>query len=165
MQPLENALDKLFVRHAPSLPRNGKKTLIEYLPWLSLALGLLALYAVYALWHWAHLVNSLLTYSGGSGTAGNHLSFGVWLGLIVLGAEALLYLAAFPAIRARQKTGWNLMFYALLVNAAYGVVIASTAYGSLGNLLVTLIASAAGLYLLFQIRTSYGQRRAGRNTG
>jgi hypothetical protein len=48
------------------------------------------------------------------------------------------------------------MFYALLVNVAYGVVMLFTNYGGIGTLLSTLIGSAIGLYLLFQIRSSYG---------
>jgi len=170
LESLETSLNDLFVKQAPPLPRSGKKALVEYLPWVNLALGLLALYTVYALWHWAHLANGLINYAaslnsgtyGGSGLGVNRLSLSIWLGLLVLAAEALLYLAAFPGTRARKKSGWNLMFYALLVNIAYAVVILFTDYGSFGNLVITLLASAAGLYLIFQIRSSYGQRSAGK---
>lgn len=163
LQPLETALDDIFVKKAPPLPPNSKKALVEYLPWINLVLGLLALYTVYLLWHWAHLATGLINYAntlnaayGGPAIANvNRLGFGIWLGLIVLAVEALLYIAAFQATRDRKKSGWNLMFYALLVNIVYGVVILFTSYGGVGNLIGTLIGSAIGLYVLFQIRSSY----------
>lgn len=168
LQALETKLADLFVEKAPPLPREGKKTLVQYLPWINLALGLLALYSVYIIWHWAHVANTLINYAnnlsaayGGPPVAANRLSFGIWLGLIILAVEAVLYLAAFPGARDRQKSGWNFMFYALLVNIVYGVVIAFTSYGGFGNLFVTVIGSGVGLYLLFQIRSSYSHKKRG----
>jgi len=163
LQPLEKNLDDLFVKKAPPLPASGKKALVEYLPWINLVLGLLALLVVYGLWNWAHADNGLINYANslssayGGPTVGNRLSFGIWLGLVVLTVEALLYIAAFPATRERKKSGWNLMFYAMLVNLLYGVIIAFTSYGGVGSLIGTVIGSAIGLYLLFQIRSSYGK--------
>jgi hypothetical protein len=165
LHSLEARLNDTFVKQAPSLPREAKKALVQYLPWINLILGLVALFTVYALWRWAHpaLANSLINYGVGPGTAGR-LNFGIWFGLIVLAVEALLYIAAFPGTRDRKKAGWNLMFYALLVNAVYGVVILFSTYGTIGNLISTLIGSAVGLYLLFQIRSSYGKQAAGKKT-
>lgn len=162
LKQLETTLDDLFGKKAPPLPPNGKKALVQYLPWINLVLGLLTLYTVLMLWHWAHLANNLVNYAnslsaayGGPTTATNHMGAGIWLGLLILAAEALLYIAAFPATRDRKKSGWNLMFYALLVNVVYGVVITFSSYGGIGNLIGTLIGSSIGLYLLFQIRSSY----------
>ncbi|HET7059766.1 MAG TPA: hypothetical protein VFH99_00390 [Candidatus Saccharimonadales bacterium] len=159
---LEKNLDDWLVKQAPPLPPNAKRTLVEYLPWINLILGVLTLYSVYIIWHWAHLANNFINYANSVGAAygapqiaANRLTFGIWLGLVVLAAEALLYLAAFPATRDRKKSGWDLMFYAFLVNVAYGVVILFTAYGGFGSLIWTLIGSAIGLYLLFQIRGNY----------
>jgi hypothetical protein len=164
---IEKSLDNIFVKQAPELPDNGKKALVKYLPWINLILGLLTLYTVYVLWHWAHLANNLINYAnslsaayGGPQVANSRMTFGIWLGLIVLAAEALLYIAAFPATRDRKKSGWDLMFYALLVNVVYGVVILFTNYGGIGSLIGTLIGSAIGLYLLFQIRGSYSRAKA-----
>jgi len=163
LQPLETALNDIFVKKAPPLPTNGKKALVEYLPWINLVLGLLALYTVYVLWHWAHVANSLINYANSLNAAygiptvaaTDRMGIGIWLGLVVLAVEALLYIAAFQATRDRKKSGWNLMFYALLVNIVYGLVIVFSSYGGVGNLIGTLIGSAIGLYLLFQIRSSY----------
>lgn len=160
--PLEKSLDDLFVKQAPALPAGGKKALVQYLPWINLILGLISLYTVYVLWHWAHLANNLINYAntlsaayGGPTVATNRLSVGLWIGIVVLGIEALLYIAAFPGTKDRKKSGWNLLYYALLLNIAYGVVVLFTDYGGVGNLIGAIIGSAIGLYLLFQIRSSY----------
>ena len=63
--------------------------------------------------------------------------------------------AAFSGLKARKKSGWNLLYYALLLNLAYGIVMAFTNYGGFSYLIGAVIGSAIGLYLLFQIRSSY----------
>ncbi|HEY5442242.1 MAG TPA: hypothetical protein VIJ68_01750 [Candidatus Saccharimonadales bacterium] len=161
---LEKSLSDIFVKQAPELPRSGKKALVEYLPWANLILGLLALLALYGLWHWAHLGNGLINYADSLSSAygvpaatAHRLTFGIWLGVLVLILEAGLYLMAFPATRDRKKSGWNLMFYALLVNIVYGLIMSLTSYGGFGSLVGALIGSTIGLYLLFQIRPSYSK--------
>lgn len=163
--PLEKSLDDLFVKQAPALPAGGKKFLVQYLPWINLILGLISLYTAWALWHWAHFANSLVNYAnslsaayGGPVVATNRMSVGIWLGVVVLAVEALLYIAAFPGTKARKKSGWNLLYYALLVNIVYGVVVLFTNYGGIGNLIGAIIGSAIGLYFLFQIRSSYATK-------
>ncbi len=160
--PLEKSLDDLFVKQAPALPDGGKKFLVQYLPWINLILGLVSLYGAYVLWNWAHLANSFVNYAnsvsaafGAPPVAVNRLSVGLWIGIAVLAVEALLYIAAFPGTKARKKSGWNLLYYALLLNIVYGIVVLFTDYGSVGNLIGAIIGSAIGLYLLFQIRSSY----------
>lgn len=162
LRTIEKNLDTVFTRQLPPLPPNGQRALVQYLPWINLLLGFMTLYAAYALWHWAHLANNLVNLAnnlsalyGGPVVTSNRLTFGIWLGIAVLIAEGLLYLAAYPGTRDRKKSGWNLMFYALLVNAVYAVIILFTDYGSLGSLIWTLIGTALGLYLIFQVHGSY----------
>jgi hypothetical protein len=163
-QPLEKSLDNLFVKNAPVLPASVKKMLVEWLPWINLVFGVLTLWSAYWIWHWAHTANSLVDYAnqlsaayGGPKVASDRLSVMVWFALIVMVVEALLFIAAFPATRDRKKSGWDLMFYAMLVNIAYAVVVLFTDYGGVGSFIWSLVLSAAGLYLLFQIRASYAK--------
>ncbi|MEK7594788.1 MAG: hypothetical protein AAB436_04075 [Patescibacteria group bacterium] len=168
LEPIEKSLDDLFVKNAPALPAGGKKMLVEWLPWLSLVFGLLSLWAAYGVWTWAHAASSLINYAntlsaayGGPAVADvNRLSAGIWVGLAVLTIEALIYIAAFPGLRDRKKSGWNLLFYAALLNVVYGVVVLFTSYGGVGNLIGSLIGSAIGAYFLFQVRASYTGKKA-----
>jgi hypothetical protein len=159
---LEKSLEGVFVKSAPKLPERGKEVLVEWLPWINLILGVLTLWAVWWLWHWAHLANGLVNYVndlsrayGGSGVAVHRMGAMVWLGIIVLAIEAVLFIMAFPATRARAKRGWDLMFYALLVNLVYGVIVIFTDYGGVGNFIGYLIGTVIGLWFLFQIRSKY----------
>lgn len=162
---LEESLNDIFGKKAPQLPANAKKLLVEYLPWITLIIGVLTLLATLSLWHWAHTTNDLLNYANSYRAAAGlspveqaHMSIGIWLGIIVLFVEAVLYVAAFRGLRARAKSGWDLLYYAALVNIAYGVLIMFTDYGSIGSLIGNLIGSAIGFYFLFQIRSSYTEK-------
>ncbi len=158
---LEKSLADVF-KSAPKLPENGKKWLVKYLPWINVVLGALMLLAAWNLYHWAHTVNKLIDYansfyktSTGSNLNKDRLTVGIWLAIIVLVVQAVLYIAAFRGTRDRKKAGWNLMFYAALVNIVYGVILLFTDYGGVGTFIMSLIGSAIGLWLLFQIRSSY----------
>jgi hypothetical protein len=164
LRSLEASLDDIFARKAPSLPSNAKKIIVEYLPYINLVLGVLTLLAAWGLYDAARRVNNLVDYANSLSTAygGNvnvdHLTFTVWLSIIVLLIEGALYIAAFKPTKARRKSGWDLLFYALLVNVAYGLIVTFTYYGGAGRLIGSLIGSAIGLYFLFQIRASYKTR-------
>ena len=162
LKDLEKQLNTLFVDKAPALPKNAKKVIVQYLPYLNLVAGIFSLWAAWTLWHWAHTVDRWVDYAnhiarmyGGPSADVNHLSFMVWVSLLVLAFEAVLYILAFPATKARQKKGWDLLFYALLVNVVYGAVVMFTNYGDFGNLVGSVIGTAIGLYFLFQIRSEY----------
>jgi hypothetical protein len=166
VKQLENSLEGVFVKSAPKLPENAKKMLVEWLPWINLVIGLLTLAAVYSLWHWAHVANSLINYAnelsvslGGDKVVSSRMSVGIWLAIVVLAVEAVLLLTAFKATLDRKKNGWDLMFYVALLNIAYGLVLVFTDYGTVGNFLWSLLGSAIGLYFLFQIKDKYLARK------
>jgi len=160
---IEAKLDEALVKKAPfQIPENAKKVIVEWIPWLNLVFGLFALWGAYSLWNWAHTVNQLANYVnsfaayyGGSTVVKNHLTATVYVSLAVLAAEAVLYIAAFPGTRAKKKSGWNLMYYAVLLNAVYGLVLMFTDYGGVGNFIGYLIGTVIGLYILFQLRSHY----------
>jgi hypothetical protein len=167
MEDFEKSLNDMFVKKAPALPEGGKKFIVQYLPWINLIVGAFTLWTVYWLWHWAHwanqlagYVNSLSSYYGGPTVPIDRMTPMLWLSLIVLAVEAVIYILAFPATLARQKRGWNLLFYALIVNIVYGFLVMFTSYGGFGSFIGTLIGSAIGLYFLFQIRASYTGEKA-----
>ena len=159
---LEKNLQDIFVGKLPPLPANGKKLIVKYLPYITVVVGTLTLIAAWELWHWAHVANNLINYAnemsrmyGGEQVATTRMNATVWLALITLIAEAVLYLMAFQPTKDRKKAGWNLIFYVALVNLVYGVVTIFTDYNGFGSFLGTIISTGVGLYLLFQVRESY----------
>ena len=164
---LEARLDDLFVRSAPRLPEGARKGLVNWLPIISLVVGILSLLSAWSLWHWAHAVDNVLgglcnAYSvSGCGNLGvvSRFSVWVWLAIIMIGVEGLLYLLAYPGLQARKKEGWNYLFYGALLNLAYAVVSLFTGYNAVPNFLGALIGSAVGFYFLFQIRDMYASKK------
>lgn len=145
----------------PQLPENGKKMLVEWMPWLSLVFGLLGLWAAWALWRlydvaspYVEFANEISRVYGGD-TVAYDKGLGFWISLLGLVAVAGLEVLAFSGLKARSKSkGWNLVFYAQilsLVVAVLSVVLSVDGYGLAG----TLIGAAIGFYLLFQIKSYY----------
>jgi hypothetical protein len=164
---LEDKLGDLY-KGVPDLPDNARKTLVEWAPWLALLAGLGSLWAAWAIWNLANYTDSLINYSnalsayyGVPTVSANHWTLALGLGLLALAVEGVLYLAAFPALRARKKSGWDLLFYGVLVNLAYALI-ALFAYPGDGfvRLIGALLGSAAGFYFLYQVRSYYGGKKA-----
>jgi hypothetical protein len=159
---LEKQLDEWFGKKAPRLPEGGKKFIVDFAPWLTLLGGILSLWTAYNLWHWARTANDAINYLnnlsatyGGGTVPTSRLTTGIWLAVAVLVVEGVLYLLAFPKLRDRLKSGWNLIFYATLINIAYGLVVMFTDYGSVGSFIGSLIGAAIAFYFLFQVRPMY----------
>lgn len=166
---LETKMNEVFVGKAPTLPAGGKKFLVDVAPWLSLIGGVLSLLVGLSLWRWAHVatdyVNSLCNaYAISAGACDNsstsRLSLLVWLAIIVLIIEGVLYLLAFPGLRDRKKQGWNYLFYAGLVNVVYVIVSLFTDYSASGGFIGSLLGSLVGFWLLFQVRSAYTGHKA-----
>jgi len=123
--------------------------------------GVLQLYAAWVFWHVAHGVNALIDYSNaisaayGGPTTSAHLGLFYYLALLVLLVDGVILLLAAPGLKAMRKSGWNLLFYSLLINVVYGVVALFTSYGGLSHLLGAVIGSVIGAYLLFQVRDRF----------
>jgi len=164
MNQLETKLDDIFEKNAPKIPANIRKMLADWAPWLALIGGIFTLWSAYALWSWANVASGLLDYAntlcqtyagpGCNSIATSRMGLTVWLALAVLVVEGILYLLAFPGLRARKKAGWNYLYWGVLVNLAYGLVSLFTGYG-VGTLIGSLIGSAIALWLLFQMRSEY----------
>jgi hypothetical protein len=162
MKPLEVKLDDWLVKKAPfQLPENARKGLVAALPWLTLVGGALMLWAAWGLYQlltyvspFVGLANEINAAYGIAYTPA--VSFGplVWLSLALLVVEAIMFFVAFPALQARKKSGWNLLFWVTLLNVAE-VVLQMIGYVNFGSLLVSLLFSVVGLYLLFQVRSYY----------
>ncbi len=161
---LEDKLNELFVKNAPKLPDGGKKALVAWAPILSLIVGILTLLSAWSLWHWARATEGLVNYANtvcsayagySCGAPMSRYSVWLWLGVLFLAAEGLLYVFAYSGLKDHKKPGWNYLYYGALLNVAYGVVSLFTSYDAAGHFVGALIGSAIGFYLLFQIRSVY----------
>jgi hypothetical protein len=162
---LETKMADLFKN--PKMPAGGVKAITEWAPWLALIFGVLSVLGALSLWRWAHAVDKIGDYASSicnayavdagacASTTGSRLSVWIWLGIIVLAIEGVLYLLAYPGLKARSKQGWNYLFYGALVNIVYAVVSLFTDYSAGGHFISALIGSAIGLWILFQIRGVY----------
>jgi hypothetical protein len=167
MQQLEHTLDEMLVKKAPfQLPEGVRQGLVKVLPWLTLLGGALTLLGVWGLFQAATLVDrwagvaSELGVSWGVGTyvAPSAMTPLLWVSLVILLAEAILFFVAFPALQKYQKKGWNILFWVSLVNIAQGIVQTvayANVYFNFGTLLMSVLSTLLGLYLLFQIRAYY----------
>lgn len=160
---LETKIDKA-VKDAPfQLPEKSRKAIADKMAIISLVIGVISLFAAYSLWNLARLTNGLVDvtntlsqYYTGRTAVTSHLTAIVWVGIILLAVEGVLYLAAYPALKAKKKAGWNFLFYGSLVNLAHGIIMLFDSYtGGVGRLLGVLLSSAIGLYFLFQIRSYF----------
>lgn len=164
MDSIEKKLDELLVKKAPfQLPENAKKALVQWMPWINLVFGVLQLWAALAFWNLAHLANDLTNYANslyevtGVETRVQSLNVFFWVSMFVLLADGVLILAAFPGLRARSKAkGWNLLFYALILNALYGVFrLFSEVGGGFAAFFWAAVWTVTGAYFLFQVRSHY----------
>ncbi len=161
---LETKLNEIFVKNAPALPKGGKDFLVQYIPYLSLLGGIFSLWSAWNIWHWAHQANKYIDAVNQWGAAlgvdpvqTSRWSVMLWVSLAILALLGVIYILAYKPLKDRKKAGWNLLFYALLIGVAHGIVgIFIDNYGSgFGGFIGSLIGFAIGGYLLFQIRDAY----------
>ncbi len=161
---LEKQLDEVFVKKAPfQLPEDIKKWIVTYLPYINLFIGVLSLVAAYNVYHWATAVSRIVDYAnefarayGVDSYAGDsRLTLMVWLSIGLLVAQGALWVGSFSAVKAKKKSGWNLLFYALIIGAVYGFVSLFGDYNAAGNFVSYIVGTVVGLYFLFQIRSHY----------
>jgi len=162
LNKLEAALAGIY-KGAPKLSQNAKKTIVSIWPIAALVFGVLQLWAAWVLYDWGRSVNKVVDVFNsylGTDLGVRNLSVIYWISLVVLVIDAVLLLAAYRGLKARAKSGWNLLFYGALLNAVYGVFSAFNDYGGAGSLIIQLVVSAIVLYFLFAIRDQYSGARS-----
>lgn len=133
-------LEYYFVTKAPfQLPAGLKEAIVRFGPWISLiflltfiplifaVIGLNATLSFYAPLYYAHFVWSIYTI--------------IPLITFVLGIMAL------PGLFRRKMSGWNLVFYEMLVSFVGSVIS--------GNIVGAIVSVIIGLYIWFQVRSYY----------
>lgn len=169
---VEKQLDEYFVKKAPfQIPDNGRKTLVNWLPWLALIFGILSLIAAISLWNAGHNVNEAvrtvneLGAAYGVQTEANQLGLVYYISLIAVAAQAALLLFAYPGLKAKSVSrGWNLLLYGVGASLAYGILVSFTIHGGGLDIISSLVGATISLYILAQIRSHYSDSKSARSS-
>lgn len=160
MHQLEEKLNDLLVNKVSAkLPEGGRKGLVTAMPWIALIFGVLGVFAAFGLLGTISLVSGLV------GVADLAVGYGyygytalampmLWLSLILLGAESVMFLMAFSPLKAHKKRGWDLVFWVSLLNIVYSVA-SLLIQMNVFSLIFSLAVSLVSLWLLFQVRSYY----------
>lgn len=141
--PLEKELEPIFLDKFPAFPDEVKEFLVKYGPFLMLIgaiLGISALIGAYGVLGGSEIYGLGLSAYGGAGIQ-------LWIGMAITLGVMILYLLAFKPLRERKKQGWNLLYYALLLNLLSSII----QFHIFGAIFTAVI----GFWVLFQIRDKY----------
>lgn len=168
LKDLETQLDKLLGKGSPYQMTEKSRRALAGVSWLiALIIGIVQAWGALALWQLGHVVvNQYIPgttyvaqtypYAGGAG-----LDIFFYLSFVVVLVDAALLLIATPQLKEFSRRGWQLAYYALLLNLVYSFLrIFSTIGGGFGQFIVALFFSAVLGYFLFQTKTVYTSGKA-----
>ncbi|WP_353721535.1 hypothetical protein [Dyadobacter sp. 676] len=138
--PFEKKLEPIFIQKFPALPDSTKELFVRYGPYVLLAACVTIVVVLLA-------AIGIMGASAGFGAVSIGMGFNfyvsVFLGLVAL----VMSFLAFTPLRSRKKSGWKLIYYALLFG------LGSSLFEL--NVFVFLVAGLLGFWVLFQIREKY----------
>lgn len=167
LKTIEKQLGDLF-KDLPELPKGGKDFLVQFWPYIALIFGVLQLLAALSLWNLMRVASPLIDYANELNryTNGNYIGYSstdkivIYGGIALLLVNAVIFLMAYAPLKARAQKGWDLIFLASLINVLYAVVQIFISTRGIGSFIMSLVGSAVGFYLLFQIKERYGTKPA-----
>ncbi len=138
--PLEKEMRDLFAKF-PAFPDSLVDILVMIAPWLALIGGILGLLGLLS------VLGLSAAFIGAIGVGAYGSTWAYYVSIIGGAVVAVLYIMAFSPLRAQQKRGWDLLYYAFLLN----LLISLITFNFLGLILTFLI----GGWILFQVRPKY----------
>lgn len=155
LQKLERGLAELFEKKIPlKLPERQRSALAKVLWIIALVLGIIQLGAAIDLWSLGHYVDEVLY---GQSITVPYLGFFYYVSVVVVALEGILLLLAASGLMNHKKVGgWNLVYYALVLNFAYGIFRTfSNVSGGISALIWVTLGSLAWAFFLFQVRSYF----------
>lgn len=148
---LISQLEPYFTTQAPfQIPANGREMLVSWLPWINLVGGILCILAFLSLLGLAGFVSTISVVAGYS--AGTY----IWIPMLILLAQGVVHLIAFPGLRNNKLSAWKLLFWADVIFFIYNIVSGFvTPTGLISGILGAIISVVIGMYLLFQVKSYY----------
>lgn len=138
---VEKTLDVYLVQKAPALPKNVKEAIVQYGPWITIIIIVLALPAIFAALGLGTLLAPVSFFVGVG------FGFNYMLTMILVAIAIVLEIMAVPGLFKRQRSAWNFMFYSTLVSGLSNLV----SYDVFGLIIGMLLS----LYILFQVKEYY----------
>lgn len=82
-----------------------------------------------------------------------------WILVAALFAALIIQIRAVPLLKEQQKTGWDLLFLALVVEIAGSALsVLLRGYGIISSLISLLVSAVIAWFLLFEIRKFFVQK-------
>lgn len=138
----------------PHLPKGFQNFVTMISPWAAGLIGVLSLLSAVMLTPALFAVNSAVMMYG----APNALSLGMpyyLFAIVFMVTIGVLYLAAFPALKAKSYDGWLAIFAGNLISAIYMFVPYVLFPQAAGNLVWSIISTALGFYVWFDVRPMF----------
>lgn len=156
---LEKWLDNTFNKNNPvKLPAGFTKWLANNVWWLTLVGAIFSLLSILSTWSSLNTVQNLGDAYGLDGSAVGALyaqsANVLYISMAVNAVSAVLLFMAFQKLKVHQKSGWNLVYYNMLLGITASLVssVVFATYALVGGLIGVAIGLAIGGTLLFQIR-------------
>lgn len=146
MKQLEDTLELYLVKKAPfQLPKNAKDLIVQFAPWATIIIMVIAIPAVLLVLGLGALVAPFSIFLGPAGAVSYSINY--VLSALILAVTIVLELMAIPGLFARSRRGWRLLYYSALL----GLVSNLFSFHIVNGIISALI----GLYFLFQVREYY----------
>ncbi len=162
LKMLDQRLSELF-KGAPQFSAKNKETLVAAWPWIAVIGGILQLAAAWSLWQLTTVTSGIVGYT-------NHISdfygiqtvgpsgldkFVIYIGLIVLATEGVILLLAFPKLKSRLLSGWNLLFLGATINLISAVVDLFINGRGISSFIMSVLTAGVAFWLLYQVKGFY----------
>lgn len=141
MQDLIKKLEDFFAK-APHLPNDIREIIVKIAPYLAIIGIVLSVLALPALLGFGMMGAPAAMMVGGGRFGGMILLAGLFSI-----ANLILLILAFPGLQKRQASGWNYVFYSVLLGAVQSLL-------SL-NLIGLIVFTTLELYILFEVKSHY----------
>jgi hypothetical protein len=139
--PLEKEMRDIFAKF-PAFPESLVDLLVTIAPWVAI-IG--AIFGILGFLSLVGIGSFVSVASIGVGAYGS--TWKMWVSILGLGIAAVIYLLAFSPLRAQKKRGWDLMYYAFLLNLFINLITFS--------IFALIIGFLIGGWILFQVRPKY----------
>lgn len=156
---LENKIGQFF-KGLPPLPESSRESLVGVWPWIALLFGVVQVVAAWALWNLIQVADRVgmlygSFYAKYPAAISDTDRFIIYIGIVVLLVDAAILFLAYPELKRRKRRGWSLLLLGVLLNVVYSVVSLFIARRGAGSFIFSLLGSAVGFYLLYQIKDKY----------